>query len=71
MIVVANYTSRFSFFYHTPHLEGEEVFGFAKWHVDYPLGANNDSHRPNHVNFFRPQVTVIATQSNIVGNVGM
>jgi len=27
---VANYTSGSSFSYHTSHLKGEEVFGFAK-----------------------------------------
>jgi hypothetical protein len=71
VIVVTNYTSRFSVFYCTLHLEGEEVFGSAKEPTDYPLGVNNDSHDPNHVNFYHPQTTIIATQSNIVGNVGM
>jgi len=71
VIVVTNYTSRFSFFYCTLHLEGEEVFGSAKEPTDYPLGVNNDSHDPNHVYFFHSQITIIAAQSNIVGNVGM
>jgi hypothetical protein len=71
VIVVANYTFRFSFFYCTSHLEGEAVFGFAKQLANYPPDANNDSHSPNHVNFSHPQVTVIVVQSNVVGNVNM
>jgi hypothetical protein len=43
-----------SFSYCTLHLEGEEVFGFAKQFSNYPLGADNDFHRLNHVNLFCP-----------------
>jgi hypothetical protein len=51
---MANYTFGLSFINHLPHLKGEEVFGSYKRPVNCPLGANNDSHRPDHVNFFRP-----------------
>lgn len=54
VVVVANYTFEFSFFYCTSHLEGEEVFEFAKLPVDYPLNAENDFHHPNCVNFSSP-----------------
>ena len=39
-----------------PHLEGEEVFGSQKRKADMPLGYEQDSHRPNKVNFSRPCV---------------
>ncbi len=56
---VANYMSRSSFSDHIPHLEGEEVFGFAKRSVDCPPSADNDFHHPNHVNFFCPRITIL------------
>jgi hypothetical protein len=68
---MANYTSISSFLYRTLHLEREEVFRFAKQPVNCPLGEDNDFHRPNRVNFFRPQVTILAIQPNVVENVGM
>lgn len=34
-----------------PHLKGEEVFGSTKQKLDLPLGAEEQSHRPNKVNF--------------------
>ena len=39
-----------------PHLEGEEVFGSQKRKADMPLGYEQDSHRPDKVNFYRPRV---------------
>ena len=39
-----------------PHLEGEEVFGSQKRKADMPLGYEQDSHRPDKVNFSRPRV---------------
>jgi hypothetical protein len=60
-----------SLFYHTLHLEGEEVFGFTKWPIDYPPSADNDSHYPDCVNFSCPRIIVPTIQPNIVGNVGM
>ena len=39
-----------------PHLEGEEVFGSQKWKADMPLGCEQDSHRPDKVNFSHPRV---------------
>jgi hypothetical protein len=61
-----NYISRFSFTTWTFHLEGEEVFGFAKCGVDLSLDADDKSHRPNHINFSHPCVVVLACQlSNI------
>ena len=47
-----------------PHLEGEEVFGSQKRKADMPLGCEQDSHRPNKVNFSRPHVR---TRSVVAG----
>jgi hypothetical protein len=65
---MANYMFKSSFSYCAPHLEGEEVFGFTKQPIDYPLDANNDFHHLDRVNFSRPQVTIIVVQPNVVGN---
>ena len=43
------------FFIHDPHHEGAEVFGSQKWKLDISIGADEDSHRPNTVNFSRPR----------------
>ena len=39
-----------------PHLEGEEVFGSLKRKLDLPPGCEEDSHRPDKINFSRPRV---------------
>ncbi len=70
-IVVANYMFGSSFFNYTPHFEGEEVFGFAKWPTNCLPSVDNDSHRPHHVNLFPPRVIVFFAQHNIVGDVNM
>jgi hypothetical protein len=44
------------FFSREPHLEGEEVFGSHKRKADQPLGCEQDSHRPDTVNFSHPRV---------------
>jgi hypothetical protein len=44
-----------------PHFEGEEVFGSQKRKVDIPLGSEHESHRPDRVNFSRPQVRIRST----------
>jgi hypothetical protein len=51
---------------HISHLEGEEVFGFAKHSVDCFLGVDDKSHRPNYVNFSHPCVAILACQPNII-----
>jgi hypothetical protein len=66
---MANYTSKSSFTNRPPHLKGEEVFGSSKRHVGGPFGANNNSHHPNHVNFFHPQITILVIEPNVVDNV--
>jgi hypothetical protein len=38
-----------------PYLEGEEVFGFCKKHMDLSPSSNMDSHRLNRVNFSMPK----------------
>jgi hypothetical protein len=38
------------------HLEGAEVFGSRKRKPDLPLGAEEETHRPDTVNFSRPRV---------------
>ncbi len=37
-----------------PHFEGKEVFGSQSQMFDLPPGSQNDSHRPDKVNFSRP-----------------
>jgi hypothetical protein len=53
------------------HFEGQEVFGSIEQPISYPCGANNDFHRPYHVNFSHAQVTILVVQPNVVENVGM
>ncbi len=65
MVVVVNYVSGSSFFYHALHLEGEEVFGFTKRPVHCPLAVDNDYHHLECVNFFHPRVTILATYKRI------
>ncbi len=38
-----------------PHMAGEEVFGSLKRTPDLPLGADDESHRPDKVNFSHPR----------------
>lgn len=54
MVDVANYMFESSFTNRPLHLEGEEVFGFAKQLIECPPNVDNDSHFPNHVNFSYP-----------------
>jgi hypothetical protein len=55
---VANYTSGFLFTTWTPYLEGEKVFGFAKHGADFSPSADDESQRPNRINFSRPCVVI-------------
>ncbi len=71
VVVVANFTSKSSFFYYTLHFKGEEVFGSTKQPANCLRGVNNEFHHPYHVNFSRAQITVIVVQPNVVENVGM
>jgi hypothetical protein len=41
-----------------PHLVGEEVFGSQKRKADVLLDFEGESHQPDKVNFFRPQVAI-------------
>jgi hypothetical protein len=66
---MANFTIGSSFTYHLPHLEGEEVFGFAKRPIDCPLGTKKHSHHPDHVNFSHPWVSILAHELNFVKDV--
>jgi hypothetical protein len=50
------------------HLEGEKVFSSTKHNVDFSFGANNKSHRPNHVKFSRPHVAIPTCHPNNVNN---
>jgi hypothetical protein len=38
-----------------PHMPGEEVFGSVKRKADLPIGAEEESHRPDKVNYSRPK----------------
>jgi hypothetical protein len=66
---VANYTSGSFFTNCPPHLEGKEVFGFAKQLVNCVLSIHKDSHHFDHMNFFCPQVSVMAIKPNIMEDV--
>ena len=44
--------------------EGAEVYGFQKWKPDIPIGADEDSHRPNTVNFSWPHPPKQVTRSH-------
>jgi hypothetical protein len=44
-----------------PHFEGEEVFGSQKRKANIPLGSEHKSHRPDRVNFSRPQIRTRST----------
>jgi hypothetical protein len=65
---IANYASKFSFTAWTPCLEGEEVFGFAKQSADFSPRVDDESHRPNHVNFSHPRVVIPTCHPNNVGD---
>ena len=39
-----------------PHLEGETIFGSAKWKLDLPPGDESDSHRHDRINYSVPRV---------------
>ena len=49
---------------HDPHHEGAEVFGSQKRKPDTPIGADEDSHRPNTINFSRPRPPKRVTRSH-------
>ena len=46
-----------------PHLEGAEVFGSQKRKPDIPIGADNETHRPDTLNFSRPRAAQRTTRS--------
>jgi hypothetical protein len=43
------------FYTRVPRMAGEEVFGSSKRKADLPLGAEEESHRPDKVNFSYPR----------------
>ena len=47
-----------------PHHEGAEVFGSQKRKPDTPIGADEDSHRPDIVNFSQPHPPKRVTRSH-------
>jgi hypothetical protein len=46
-----------------PHLEGAEVFGLQKRRPDTPIGDEDETHRPDTVNFSRPPPRKRGTRS--------
>jgi hypothetical protein len=64
--IVAKYTNKSSFTTRIPHLEDQEVFGSTKWRVNITPRSKGDSHKHDHVNFFRLKVN--ATSSGFVGS---
>jgi hypothetical protein len=68
---MANYTSEPSFINRLPHLEWKKVLRSSKQFANCPLGADNDSHHPNYVNFSHPRVTIPIVEPNIVDDVHM
>jgi hypothetical protein len=71
IVIMANDTSKSSFFNSVSHLEKEEVFGFAKWPTNCPPSVDNDFHCPHHVNLSSPRIAILAVQPNIVRDVSM
>jgi hypothetical protein len=49
-----------------PRMAGEEVFGSLKRKADLPLGAEEESHRPDKVNFSHPRGSVRAVKARPV-----
>ncbi len=47
------------------------MFGFAQHGAHFVLGAHDKSHRPYHVNFFRPRVAILACQPNSVNDLSI
>ena len=41
---------------HDAHLEGAEVFGSRKRKADVPIGADDETHRPDTVSYSRPRI---------------
>ncbi len=68
VVAIANYFYESLFTTWIPHLEGEEVFGYAKRTTNFSLRADDKLHRPNHVNFSHPHVIIPTCQPNNVDN---
>ena len=45
------------------HLEGAEVFGSRKRKADVPIGADDETHRPDTVSYSRPRIGRRVTRS--------
>ena len=48
-----------------PHLEGEEVFGSQKRKLDTTIGADDETHRPDTINFSRPRAAKRITRARV------
>lgn len=66
-----NYIFRFLFTTWTFHLEGENVFGFAKCSVNFSLDADDKSHRPNHIKFSHPRVVIFVYQLRSINDLSI
>jgi hypothetical protein len=66
---MANYMFESSFTNHLSHLEGKDIFGYAKQLANCPPNANKDSHHPNHVNFSHPRITIPTVEPNMVEDI--
>jgi hypothetical protein len=47
------------------------VFGSTKCGVNFSPSADDDLHRPNRLNFFRPHVAILACQPNSVDDLSI
>jgi hypothetical protein len=52
------------FYTRSSHLEGAEVFGSYKCKPNTPIGADDETHRPDTLNFSRPRVAQRTTRSH-------
>jgi len=68
---VANYIFRYSFTTQTPHLEGEATFGSAKRGANFLPSVDDESHKPNCINFSCPRVVILAYQPISVDNLSI
>ena len=48
-----------------PHLEGEEVFGSQKRKLDTTIGTDDETHRPDTINFSRPHTAKRITRARV------
>ena len=62
--VLLNFEGGDDFCTRSPHLKGVEVFNSQKRKSDTPIGADDDTHRPDTLNYSHPRVAQRTTRSH-------